>query len=658
MFNSVVLDVVVGLVFVYLLYSLMATLLGEIVATNLDQRGRVLKKSIERMLNDSKAYKGSFAEKFYHAPAIKYLSVRNKWFHLPAYISADLFSTTLINLLRKKKTAVTVMEEIRVGVSCHDFTSAPETRTQLLQLIEYANGDVDVFKKSLEDWFNEMQDRASGWFKRRMQIILLIIGLGISLAFNVDSIRIADILVNNNEARYKVLALSTDSVAREKIRNAMAVAGDTSHVDTTAYHQYTEMKRYSEQINDILGLGWAKVKPEHFLLFKRLHLSVYKQLNPFRREFWGIIITALALSLGAPFWFGLLNKLIVLRGSGKNTDAEKEKQADNNKDSFKQISTNLTKDKNSWHLSEYALKDPVLYAIAMNEQQLKTIPGVTAVNKDYMLTMKGNTPLKNPCIEVIHTDNCNVSLIPSEVSVLFQGARHTISIDKRSYGYATPHLSTQPGIAGSGLRICNEINKNSLNGWGTLTGIIRDAKTGKKLLFGCAHVLQGNNTGGVLNGTTGISENNTQTIGTLSYYLHTSIYDIAWGQLEENSSFDETLYIRQPRVITSEDADALMDVTMYGAVSGKRTGMLWNINTHDVFEFPAGQIEMFNLLKITSINSDGTRQTLSQGGDSGAILRDANNVPVGMVIGGNAEFTYAIKLSEIFNDYKNIAPVV
>jgi len=37
----------------------------------------------------------------------------------------------------------------------------------------------------------------------------------------------------------------------------------------------------------------------------------------------GWLITALAISLGAPFWFDLLNKLMTLRGSIKTKDASK-----------------------------------------------------------------------------------------------------------------------------------------------------------------------------------------------------------------------------------------------------------------------------------------------------------------------------------------------
>ena len=55
MFNSVALDVVIGLIFIFLLYSLLATVLSEMIATVLGLRARNLKAAISRMLNDDKA---------------------------------------------------------------------------------------------------------------------------------------------------------------------------------------------------------------------------------------------------------------------------------------------------------------------------------------------------------------------------------------------------------------------------------------------------------------------------------------------------------------------------------------------------------------------------------------------------------------------------
>ncbi len=45
------------------------------------------------------------------------------------------------------------------------------------------------------------------------------------------------------------------------------------------------------------------------------YYAEFRDLKYFFGSFWGYLITALAISLGAPFWFDVLNKLIRMRGS-------------------------------------------------------------------------------------------------------------------------------------------------------------------------------------------------------------------------------------------------------------------------------------------------------------------------------------------------------
>lgn len=720
MFDSIVLDVIISLVFIYLLYSLLATLLGEIISTRLHIRARVLWFSINRMLQDEdtgdlplwkrigtprikdgiwtflkkillwilyllgcvlvspvwlivstirydKQHEGSIAQRFYEDPAIKYLSKKGK-LEEPSYISADMFSTTLINLLRKKRSAPTVMQEVRIGLDFFRFGPKAETKKQFLQLIENAAGDVNEFKKSIEAWYNETQDRATGWYKTRMQLILLVIGLVIAVGFNVDSVGIAKTLMNNHDLAQKVAAMATDSssmasmkeyIVRYEARQAKAKP-DTTIKDSAAkavaisqldsaktYEEYKDLRAQydsAKKINKILGIGpfwesWHKGNAKD-----RCMLVL------------GWFLTALALSLGAPFWFDLLNKLMALRGSGKNSDAEKAKKEES---TFKPMAVNLKTDPNGHHLSENTVKDPVLFALSQQSNFLKSIPGVISVSKDFMLIATGGQMQRTPCIEVRHLDTCNTAMIPAVVTIFFNGKRMDIPVEKRRSGFAQPHTDGTGRSDLYYLGITNEIYKDTPDTWGTLTGIVQDTRTKEKYLFSCAHVLRGDNSDNQINGRTNIYRRDSiDATGVLNYYLHTNVIDIGWAKLTKDTTFsgNKDLYIKPPRIIGPKDADALLPLTMYGAVSGKKQGCLWNENASDVFEYPQGEVEMFNLLKITNI-VNGKFNALSQGGDSGAIVKDSIGKPVGMVIGGNTQFTYAIRLSDVFTNFRSIGPL-
>src|SRR3954467_14355102 len=122
MFSSVALDVFIGLVFVFLLYSLLATIVQEMIAVQLAFRSKVLEKAILRMLEDGRTttrfqYGGrlkgfihmfgfvnqlrgkTIAPWFYGHPLIKYLAEDN-FYSKPAYLDASSFSKVMIDLLK------------------------------------------------------------------------------------------------------------------------------------------------------------------------------------------------------------------------------------------------------------------------------------------------------------------------------------------------------------------------------------------------------------------------------------------------------------------------------------------------------------------------------------------------------------------------------
>lgn len=130
MINSPVLDTAIGLVFIFLLYSLLTTSVKEAIATLFGFRARMLKKGIvEGMLSNSKREKwildgtlkaiwsplkelsylivgyrpkekASLGQKFYDHPIIKNYGSNDR-FSKPSYIPKENFSTILIEVLKE-----------------------------------------------------------------------------------------------------------------------------------------------------------------------------------------------------------------------------------------------------------------------------------------------------------------------------------------------------------------------------------------------------------------------------------------------------------------------------------------------------------------------------------------------------------------------------
>jgi hypothetical protein len=265
MFNNVALDVFIGLVFVFLLYSLLATILQEMISTKLAFRSKVLEKAIIRMLEDGKATTAngfwsrlkSFAHLlgkpnllkdktitpwFYAHPLIRYLGEDN-FYSKPAYISPQNFSKVIVDLLKgfgkddvnevqtisdsinngkiyklpinlesdKKNPAVKALlfQNQDTVVSALDTVDInTDTALFLRSLWLESNADLEIFKQKLESWFNDTMDRCSGWYKRYNRVILFILGLIMAIFFNVDTIAIHSILAKDKTARDQLVQMA------------------------------------------------------------------------------------------------------------------------------------------------------------------------------------------------------------------------------------------------------------------------------------------------------------------------------------------------------------------------------------------------------------------------------------------------------------------
>lgn len=293
------LNVVVGIIFILLLLSLFATTVMEIFSALFGLRGRNLKFALKKMLADTGDEE--VFNQFKESALYKQLS--SKWlgtYYPPSYLSSNNFSFILSNIIENLD-----------GEKLHDKINNIQDerlRTVLHQLVENTDKNTQEFRDKLEHWFDDIMDRASGWFKRYVQLYLIVIGFAIAVGFNADAVQIFRQLQNDPTARLEVykaaqsfIALQSDSL----VQNNALVADPNSPLIQSIGDLNNLIANDIEAIKNPLGLGWSSFAEEEntdlqFWLFKIL----------------GWLVTALAISLGAPFWFDLLRKLVNIRSSG------------------------------------------------------------------------------------------------------------------------------------------------------------------------------------------------------------------------------------------------------------------------------------------------------------------------------------------------------
>ncbi|OYV85920.1 MAG: hypothetical protein B7Z63_04770, partial [Ignavibacteriae bacterium 37-53-5] len=100
-------------------------------------------------------------------------------------------------------------EAIAGGLKTLDTKSNSETVQLLQSFLDDAGNDVAKFRALLQQWFDAMMERTSGWYKRQTQWITLIIGISIAAAFNASTFGIAGRLMKDNNARQELAQMAS-----------------------------------------------------------------------------------------------------------------------------------------------------------------------------------------------------------------------------------------------------------------------------------------------------------------------------------------------------------------------------------------------------------------------------------------------------------------
>jgi hypothetical protein len=312
MLGSQVLEVAIGLVLLYLLLSLICSSIREGLEAWLKTRAADLERGIRELLDDREGT--GLAQAVYTHPLIYGLfrggytpGLRTTWLprggNLPSYIPAGNFAVALMDVVARgavspgagpaggppaapaADTGMSV-QSLRAAVDKLDNQSV---RRALLAAIDTAQNDLGRAQANLEAWFNSSMDRVSGWYKRRTQNIIFVIGLVLTIALNADTLKVATSLVQDEALRRAVVA---------QIENAPRDTAPAADVRA----------RYEELSSLGFPIGW--------------------QGRPSARDVAahipGWLMTSFAIALGAPFWFDVLNKFMVVRSTVKPREKSQE----------------------------------------------------------------------------------------------------------------------------------------------------------------------------------------------------------------------------------------------------------------------------------------------------------------------------------------------
>jgi hypothetical protein len=227
---------------------------------------------------------------------------------LPSYISAKSFSEAIIDLLVPNAADQTTMTEVQNGIN-----KLPEWMSTLKESLQAlatnAGQDIDLFRTSVENWYDDHMSRVSGWYKRHVAKITIVVGAILVLLLNINTITIGRTLWNSSVVR---TAVSTVAAKTTSCQNQ-------SQQDCLVSLQ----EQLSAAAQAGLPIGWATVPA---CAVPKTSCSWLQQRGILSRHGgsgWqlvlvliGFLITITALTPGARFWFDILGKLGSLRATG------------------------------------------------------------------------------------------------------------------------------------------------------------------------------------------------------------------------------------------------------------------------------------------------------------------------------------------------------
>lgn len=319
-----ILEVAIGLVFVWLVISVATMEVQNRISILLGWRAEQLEKSILSMLKDK-----ALVKKFYKHPLVAELAQKDKYgnlikdkkgvIKLPEYIPNTLFATVACEVIMNagKEGEDVPLDTMSISEMKASIKSLAEKNPTLERVNHYLMPNMEKaadnmeaklveYHKNTEAWFSDVMSQASNWYKIRAQWMAFWIGLAIAIFMNIDTINIAQKLWQEPTARAVIVAqaqhesqnsTTPDTISFNTAKNLNFPAGWTTTPLDTKFCRLVDVIDYQFVIRSAdaclsvtslpaLNNGWG-------ILVK----------------IFGYLLSAAAAAQGAPFWFDILRKL-------------------------------------------------------------------------------------------------------------------------------------------------------------------------------------------------------------------------------------------------------------------------------------------------------------------------------------------------------------
>ncbi len=354
MLNSDTLEIAIGMAFMFLSVSLVCTAVKEWLEALFRWRALDLERALRTMLADPEGlitgqllahplldalFQGRYdpsklrMDRFFGPKDSRHMPLAQRR-SLPSYIPSSQFALALLDSVARGPAAkganeVELEPSVQMSVemlrASAQLLPSSQLRRAVLCALDHSDGDLAQVRKNIEQWFDGSMERASGWYKRRNQTMLFVLGIAAAAVLNVDALHVMRTLTSDKAFRDVV------------VKQAGDVSAPAPAASATPGQQMERIVNAHAALESIgLPIGWRSWTPavasgaSAAVRSARpvpVQLCSAQRNGSCSRAQWldadwllvlcGWLMTAFAVTLGAPFWFDLLGKFMMVRSTAK-----------------------------------------------------------------------------------------------------------------------------------------------------------------------------------------------------------------------------------------------------------------------------------------------------------------------------------------------------
>ena len=262
--------------------------------------------------------------------------------HDSSYVSGRSFATALLDTINP---SVQLTDTDTYNAIAQSIDALPDGHLKLILrgAVNNTSNKIEAVRDAAAHWFDGEMERLQGQYKRWAQRISLLVGLALAVSLNVDTLNVASVLWQDHALATKIADSAAQMMVNDKAqgqtisslaeaeKSVSKAAADFAAAKAESPMDAAKVKGLESTMNNAidtrdklipavsgnvlayknalapLPIGWS---PDVALRWKSFDLP------SLGLQALGWILTALALAMGAPFWFDTLNKFINIRSAG------------------------------------------------------------------------------------------------------------------------------------------------------------------------------------------------------------------------------------------------------------------------------------------------------------------------------------------------------